>query len=426
MDGTPVNLAAYWRLLRTNRNVRLLWLGQLVSQCGDWLYMIAIFDLLLELTGSAKAVAFAFVMMVLPQTFVSPAAGVLNDRLSRRRVMLVADWARAGVVLAMLFAQSADRIWLLYALLVLETVFWAMYEPARTAVIPNITCTPSETLVANSLSSMTWAVTLAAGSALGGLLAATLGRQAVFIINALSFVVSAYCAWGMRFREPHLEEVGTFRLADLADFRPIIEGFRYVTRDRGLFATLLVKAGLGFMGTNWVLLTLFGERIFPLNVPSLGARGGAMLGMSLLMGFRGFGAFLGPLIAGRATRHDHRLYRIAILIGFACGAAGYLALGQAEYLWMACIAVALAHGGGSIGWVYSTTLLQAQTEDRFRGRVFSAEFALSMLTISVVSYSAGVLADEGFRPQTLATATGLLILLPALLWAIALRCWFRE
>src|SRR5687768_5598915 len=99
MGASPVNLRAYWRLIRTNQNFRLLWQGQLVSQCGDWLYMLSIFDLLLELTGSAKAVSLAFVTMVLPQTFVSPAAGVLNDRLSRRSMMLIADWARALIVL---------------------------------------------------------------------------------------------------------------------------------------------------------------------------------------------------------------------------------------------------------------------------------------------------------------------------------------
>ena len=72
------------QLVRGNRNFRLLWLAQMVSEIGDWLYAVAIYSLMLELTGSAQAVALAVVLQVLPQLLVAPTAGVLNDRLSRR------------------------------------------------------------------------------------------------------------------------------------------------------------------------------------------------------------------------------------------------------------------------------------------------------------------------------------------------------
>ncbi len=77
----------------SHRNFRLLWSAQIVSELGDWLYSIAVYSLLLELTGSAKSVALAIVLQVLPQFFVSPAAGVLNDRVSRKKVMIAADIA---------------------------------------------------------------------------------------------------------------------------------------------------------------------------------------------------------------------------------------------------------------------------------------------------------------------------------------------
>src|SRR5579862_6271490 len=96
-----MTLASYWRVLRDNRNFRLLWAAQIVSELGDWFYSVAIFSFLLELTGSAQLVAFALMAQVLPQCLLSPAAGVLNDRISRKSIMIFADWARAGVVLAM-------------------------------------------------------------------------------------------------------------------------------------------------------------------------------------------------------------------------------------------------------------------------------------------------------------------------------------
>jgi hypothetical protein len=98
-------------------------------------------------------------------------------------------------------------------------------------------------------------------------------------------------------------------------------------------------------------------------------------------------------------------------------------LGFSGSLLGACVAVVIAHSGGSTCWVFSTTLLQLHTEDRFRGRVFSAEFAFNMLMLSATTYTAGLLADKGVSVYRLAMLTGLLILIPGILWAMAQRLW---
>src|SRR5580765_3125688 len=87
--STSISLSAYLRLVRRNRNFRRLWLAQIVSELGDWFYTLAIYSLLLQLTGRASSVALALVLQVLPQTLIGPAAGVINDRLSRKHVMIV-------------------------------------------------------------------------------------------------------------------------------------------------------------------------------------------------------------------------------------------------------------------------------------------------------------------------------------------------
>jgi hypothetical protein len=148
-----------------------------------------------------------------------------------------------------------------------------------------------------------------------------------------------------------------------------------------------------------------------------------MLGMSVLMGSRGIGALIGPLIATRWSGNSEYRFRLGIVAGFVTGAIGYLALGNAGTLLGACVAIIVAHSGGSTVWVFSTTMLQLRTEDRFRGRVFSAEFAFSMLTLSVTTYLGGVLVDRGMSVWTLATWTGLLVLVPGIAWAIAQRLW---
>ena len=176
MAARPDSFRAYIRLLRTNRNFRLLWFAQIISEQGDWLYAVAVYSLLLEYTGSAKYVGLAFVLQVLPQFFVSPAAGVINDRLSRKKVMIFADWSRAAIVLCMVLVRGPHLVWLLYTLLFLETVLWALFEPGRSAVIPNIVG-ESELMVANTLSSTTWSFNFAMGFAVGGALAAYFGRR---------------------------------------------------------------------------------------------------------------------------------------------------------------------------------------------------------------------------------------------------------
>ena len=422
MEPAPVSFSAYWRLVRGNRNFRLLWLAQIVSELGDWLYSIAIYSLLLELTGSAKSVALALVLQVLPQVLIAPAAGVVNDRLSRKRVMIAADLVRAAVVATMLLAQSRDLVWLIYVLLFAETLMWAFFEPARSAVIPGITRGP-EMLVANTLSSTTWSFNLAVGSAVCGVVAVAFGRNAVFAINALSFLGSAVLIRAMHFEEPHVAGAPAMRPRDLMDFSPVVEGFRYITRDARLLATLLVKAGLGFMGTNWVIVPILGERVFPVSLGRLDPRRAGMLGMSLLMGARGVGALIGPLVSGRWAGQSEPRLRTGILYGFLAGTAGYLALGASFSMWMAFAAVVLAHAGGSTIWVFSTTLLQTQTEDRFRGRVFSADYSFLVLTMSLVSYLAGILIDFGLSPQQLAALTGVLGIGPAIAWTLALRLW---
>ena len=295
LEFNPVGMRSYWRLLRANRNLRCLWGAQIVSEIGDWFYTLAIYNLLLHLTGRASSVALALVLQVLPQTFIGPTAGVVNDRLPRKHVMIAADLGRMVIVFCMLFVRSREMAWLIYPLLVAETLLAAFFEPARNSVIPNIVAR-EDVVLANTLSSATWSVNLMLGSTAGGVVAALFGRDAVFIFNALSFLISAALILRMHFSEPHAEGTHRFRLRELVDFSPMLAGIRYVRSQVRLRATILVKAGNLVIGPSWVLFTVMGQREFPVRWHGLDPTRGAFLGMSLLLGARGLGALLGPLI----------------------------------------------------------------------------------------------------------------------------------
>jgi MFS family permease len=417
--ASTITLASYARLVRSNRNFRRLWLAQIVSEIGDWFYTLSIYTLLLQFTGRASSVALALVLQVLPQTLVGPITGVVNDRLKRKHVMIAADLVRFAVVLAMLFVRSRSMVWLVYPLLVAETAMAAFFEPARSSVIPNIAA-ESEVLVANTLSSATWSVNLLIGASVGGVVAAFFGRDAVFVLNALSFLASAVLIGGMRFAEPHAESAAPLRARDLIDFSPVIEGFRYIRSHPTLFPAVFAKAGELMIGPSWVIFTVMGAREFAVHGHGISAAGGAMLGMSILLGGRGLGALVGPLVSARwAGDSDHRL-RLGILFGYLTISAGYGVLGASRSVWMAAACAMLAHAGGSTVWVFSTTLLQLHTDDRFRGRVFSADLGLGSLTFAITAYLAGRFLDSGFSARTVASGTGFLMLIPAsiLAWAL--------
>ena len=420
LEVSRISFAAYLRLLRGNSNFRKLWTAQIVSELGDWFYTLAIYNLLLQLTGRAGSVALALVLQVLPQTLIGPTAGVINDRLRRKHVMIATDLGRMLIVLCMLLVRTKEMVWLVYPLLMAETLLVAFFEPARSSVIPNIV-KPEDVVLANTLSSSTWSVNLMVGATLGGVVAALLGRDAVFGLNALSFLASAALIFRMRFAEPHTEGARPWRVRELVDFSPVMAGIRYVRSHVRLRSTVFVKAGNLIIGPGWVLFTVMGQREFAVHWRGIDPARGAFLGMSLLLGARGLGALLGPLLTAPWAGHWIRKLEVAIFWGYLGAAAGYALLGVSGHLWQACLCVMLAHFGSSMVWVFSTTLLQLQSDDRFRGRVFSADLGLCMFTIAAGAYLAGRFVDWGFAARHVASVAGMLMLIPALLWGLVVR-----
>jgi MFS family permease len=410
----------YFSLLRANPNFRRLWMAQLISEIGDWFYSLAVYDLLLQLTHSGKAVSLAIIIQTLPWFFMTPLAGHLVDRLPRRSLMILADLVRGFVVLGLLLVRAASEVWLVYALLGLEVVFASLFEPARNALLPNI-ATVEEILPANALSSATWSLALTLGAGIGGAVTALLGRPVAFVVNSLSFFASALLIHRIRRPETHLAAPGRSTSASpgpaFAD--SLREGWIYLTQNPKVSALVLAKTGLGILGGVLLLLVVFGERVFPVS-------GHGALAAGLLYAARGVGAGIGPLLGDRLTLGlEGRMWR-SISIGFFLVATSYLAFSQAPNLALAAMAILCAHIGGSNVWVMTTTLLQLNTTDRFRGRVFALDIGMNMLAVAASNYLIGVGLDTWkFSPRQLAGALGVTLILPGLLWLPVQAAWGR-
>ena len=417
-DGAPPR--GFLDLLRRNRSFRRLWLGQIVSQLGDWLDYVALVTLLLALTHSGTAVAGMLVARFLPTFFASPIAGVAVDRLDRKRIMVTADLIRAVLVPGLLLVHRPDQVWLAYAIVASVVSMTAFFEPARTASIANVT-TPEELLTANALGAITWSVSLAAGAGIGGFLMAIAGSRVAFVLDASSFAISAWLISGITLpprERPTAAHIGLPALLGVTD---LVDGARYLRRHPPVAALVVVKAGWSLAAGGLILLhTIFGARIYPIW-------GSAAAGIGLLATTRGVGTALGPVVARRLGGETPGAMARAIGIGFLIAGVLYLGFATVTTLPAALLTLAAAHMGGSTVWVFSTTLLQRKVPDAFRGRVFAAELALLTLGFTISSLVAGWALDTaGIGPRALAAMLGTFTFVPGAAWiALQSRARFR-
>lgn len=416
-ERIPIHMR-YFSLLRSNANFRRVWTAQLVSELGDWFYSVAVYDLLFQMTRSGRAVAFAIIMQTLPWFLMTPLAGAIVDRFSRRNLMMVCDVVQGFVVLGLLLVHGPSDVWLVYTLLGLEVVFASIFEPARNALLPNIT-RAEELLAANALSSATWSFTLMTGAALGGLITALLGRPAAFILNSISYFASALLLSRVRCVETHMisRSGQPNRGHPESKPNPIAEGARYLKQRPRVLALIFAKTGVGFLGGGLLLLVFFGERIFPIA-------GHGALAVGLLYAARGLGAGIGPIMGDYLIRGiESRMWRSVSISFFLIGIA-YVAFSHAPNLPLALFAIMIAHMGGSNIWVVTTTLLHMHTTDRFRGRVFAVDMGMLMLAVSTSNFLLGIGMDTWkFTAPQLAASLGIALAIPGVLWLPVQAKW---
>ncbi len=411
--------SGYIELLRGNRSFRQVWLGQVVSQMGDWFDTIALYTIILNLTGSGRAVGLLLVARFVPSFLVGSLSGVVADRFNRRSIMIISDLLRAVVVLGFLFVRRADQLWLIYFLTVLQLALSTFFEPAKTAIIPSIV-SDRELVAANAISSVTWSAMLTIGAAIGGVVTGWFGTDVAFILDAVTYLLSAALIASIRIprRLPRKKSKLTFGRA--LGITQTLEGARYVKNRPRVLALLLVKPAWGLGGGILTLLAVFGEKIFPVGKS-------AATGIGVLFAARGIGTAVGPIVARRISGEGKKRMQATIGIAFLIGGAFYMAFGWATSFVVALLVLGLAHTGGSILWVFSTVLLQRGVEDNFRGRVFAAELALLTLTMAISNYATGELLDRfGLSARTVAIGIGALFVVPGVAWFVTKRWWDKD
>jgi MFS family permease len=401
-------MRAYFTLLRQRPHFRSLWLAQVISLTGDWFNTIASIILINRYTDSSVAVAGLFLARALPPFLAGPFSGVVADRFNRRTVLILTDLLRAGIVLGFLFVNSPESVWLLYVLSICQFTVSAFFDPARAALVPTLV-PQDDLLIANTLSSTTWSAMLTLGSVIGGLTAAAFGAQTALVIDAATFLVSAGLIW--RFvPSPTLTPRGTL-VSGFADF---VAGLGYVRGHLHVGLLTLVKA-MGQVGSVDVISAVYAERIF-----HYGQDGAATLG--LMLSAFGVGAVLGPVIANTFHNRSVGMLRRFITLGYAAIALAWLLIGWAPSLLVVLIGCVLRGVGGSVNWTYSDVLLQTTVPNHFLGRVYSLDFGIFTLALSISVWLSGVALDQlALAPRAFALILSALAVAPFIIWGAAIR-----
>lgn len=336
----------------TGRNFRLYFIGQMFSQTGGWVQSVAQAWLVLRLTGSPAALGIVAALQFGPTLLLGPYAGVLADRMPKRKLLLVTQLVAAVLTLGLGLAVAFDlaSVWLVYVTAGLMGVVNAIDYPTRQSFLYELTG-PGQVLSAVGLTSTAANLARVAGPAIAGALIAGVGMAACFLLNAASFITVIACLLLMRTSELHPCE-------SVSEKHGLRRGFEYAVRTPVVREVLLMMTVIG-------VLTYEFNTTLPAFVKI--SLGGSAAGLAVLMSAMGVGAAIGGLIsAGRRNEGLGSLAVNGLLFGVSTAAVGLTQGITSAAAVMFFVGVFAARFTA-----LSNGMLQLRSEPRMRNRVMA-------------------------------------------------------
>ncbi len=373
-------LRPYLELLTKNPNYRRLWLAQSISNFGDWFGLLAVYALISKYSDSEFLLGLIIVVKMMSLAVFSPFAGYITDRFNRRKLMILCDVLRAGTLIGILFVRSPETLWLAYFFTSIQMMLSAVFEPAKTSSIPNIT-SEDELVNANILSTATWSIIFTSSMAIGGFVTEWYGTDTVLILDALSYFVSAWFIYRAVIPQTALSVEERERTKN--PLTGIKEGMIHLFTNKQILRPSMAKgASTIFLGGLVYMLIVLSEEVLALG----------SIGIGLLYAARGVGTGLGPILGRRLFKEEKDWVSVmggAILITGCM----YMIVGASDTIWVMTLFVMAAHTASGANWVMSTVLLQKRTVDTFRGRIFSTEWLLFTVGNSVSTITASLILE---------------------------------
>jgi MFS family permease len=403
----------YSELLKQNKFFRWLLYGQTISELGNWFNAVAGLGLVRVITHSSPdAAAMLLLLRTLPFALLIPFAGTLVDRVSRRNVMLITDVARVFCALTFLFAHRPEDLWIVYAGSISLSVFTAFFDAAKNATLPNLVGSDG-LLAGNALIFTPRFLLMAVGSALGGIASEAFGFQAAFIINGVSFALSAYTIWLIP-EEMTRQKTGITAKENRSGFFAEAKiGLRYAFGNRLVLTIILLNI---FWAIGGGASTIIAER---LGGVSFVAREGweANLGVAVLFTAAGLGLFIGMLLSHRVGIFVEKKRLAYHFVGWTVVAHGaiYALGGLMPSLWL--VGIMFMFSRVLIGAEYGLqeTLLQRSIPDNLRGRVLTLDRGAE-ITVFSFSQLLGGYAMHYITPELLTVIAGIFAGSAGIVW----------
>ncbi|MDX1984940.1 MAG: MFS transporter [Bryobacteraceae bacterium] len=401
-------MPGFVRLLKENRNYRYTWMGQVVSEIGDHFNNIAVFSLVVQQDSGGMAVTGVMLARAVPAITIGPLAGVLLDRMDRKRLMLVSDLVRGVVAAAFILTLTDPSHHLIYVLSALLMAASPFFTAGRSSILPTI-ATKEQLLTANSLTQTTQWSTLTLGAMLGGLSVAGLGYAWAFFLNAMSFLFSAWCISMLRLPK-NAQRAGRKALTENDMMRPwheYVEGLRYMRSTPLLVGIAVLTVGWASGGgAAQILFSLFGEKVFHRGASGIGTIW-AFAGVGLLMG----GALAHRIFPGLSFS----AYKRVIVFAYLVHGLSYVVFSQMKDFWLACGFMLLSRAGVAVSAVSNYAQLFRHVPDQYRGRVFATIESLNWSMMLLSMLGAGI-ASQHYSPRLIGAVSGVLSSLTAFYW----------
>ena len=408
----------YSELLRTNRHFRNLLAGQVISEMGNWFNFIASLGLVRLVSDASPTVAgILFACRLIPFAFASPIAGTFVDRFSRRQVMIATDIARVFIALAFLLVTSSDELWIAYLATVLLSTVGAFFEGAKNAATPNLT--GKEGLLAGTaLMFSSRFLLMAVGSALGGWASAAFGYKVAFLINAASFLASAYSVWLVP-EEATRDKATAERMRAKENREPFMtelrEGLSYTVKNHFALTILIMNV---MWATGGGAINIIFERLGGIYFAGKEALN-PDIAVAVMWTASGFGLTTGMLLAHRtSTWLDRKRLRTGF-IGWTLVIHGLLFAvgGFMPTLLLFAIFAYVSRALIGVEYAVQETLFQRSLPDHIRGRISTLDRGAELTMFGVSSLIGGE-AMLYISPQTLTIISGILSALSGLIWFI--------
>jgi DHA3 family macrolide efflux protein-like MFS transporter len=361
-----------------NRDFCALWIGQLLSQVGDNFVIIAILFVISKLTGSPLAIGILALVATLPQVLLGLIGGVFVDRLDRKLVMIVSDVVRGLAVLALVFVQRADQLYILYIVSFVMVTVGLFFNPARNAVIPNMV-SGEILLTANALIQASQIIAVILGASIAGLVIGWLGPNFAFVFDSFSFAVSAATIATMNI-PPLNSKPG--KTESRVIWNQLLEGLLFIKRSFPLRHVMITTAvaTLGFGAIMVLGIVYLREEL------GIGAEG-----FGFLYAFQGLGVVIGGAIIGRfaSNAYSNRVVGgCMVVLGLAI-----MAFAVAPSYPLVLVAVAIVGLSIVAARAALATLTQRLVPDEKRGRVGSAVNMVIGASSSASMALSGLLGD---------------------------------